>query len=63
MQKIIFKLHEIKNRKTGKISYTWKEIHTNKNKVNHKYNSKSSRSKMLSSYIDKIKNGEYEIVG
>jgi len=61
MQKVIFKLRKVKNRRTGKISHTWSEVHTNGNAVNHKYETASSRTKFLKSFIDKIKKGQYEI--
>lgn len=60
-QKIIFKKRKVKSRKTGKISFTWKVVHTNGKVANHKYNRSNERDKKLKSFIEKIRKGEYEI--
>lgn len=62
-QKVIFKIRKghRKNTTKGKVFFTWTQIHTNGNKVNHQYNHIETAIEMLNSFISKIKTGDYII--
>jgi len=60
-QPIIFRIKKVKGREG--IYFTWKQTHTNKKTVNHHYNRNYQCLKSLNSFLKKIADDDYVIIG